>query len=157
MVDENYLEVPLDFDYCRSPKQCGCWYNDTNIGSADKIVGGFESTPHSWPWVVSIRKRTSDIPLGLPICGNSLNISYILFILLKSIGGTLINEQYILTAAHCSYWNIILECFDLFDNLFQASMTALSTKRNQLTSIYLLLDHITQQIHMFIQVKILNI
>ncbi len=55
----------------RSPKQCGCWFNSsTNIKLNERIVGGFESIPHSWPWIVSIRKRTSDKPLGLPICGN---------------------------------------------------------------------------------------
>jgi hypothetical protein len=53
----------------RSPKQCGCWFNNTNLKLTEKIVGGFESIPHSWPWIVSIRKRSSNKPLGLPICG----------------------------------------------------------------------------------------
>ncbi|CAF1215031.1 unnamed protein product [Adineta steineri] len=76
----------------KSPKQCGCWFNSSKVTLTDKIVNGFESIPHSWPWVVSIRKRTSNRPLGVPICG-----------------GTLISEQYILTAAHCFYETLIKE------------------------------------------------
>ena len=46
------------------------------------IVGGFESEPNSWPWAVAIYERTS---FGTQfICG-----------------GTLIDDQYIVTAAHC--------------------------------------------------------
>ncbi|KAF5900282.1 plasminogen isoform X2, partial [Clarias magur] len=44
-----------------------------------RIVGGCISKPHSWPWQISLRTNT-----GLHFCG-----------------GTLINPQWVLTAAHC--------------------------------------------------------
>jgi hypothetical protein len=54
----------------RSPKQCGCWVNDTKVQFTEKIIGGFESIPHSWPWIVSIRKRLTSKPFGVHICGD---------------------------------------------------------------------------------------
>jgi secreted trypsin-like serine protease len=50
-----------------------------------KIVGGVEATPHSWPWQVALYKKTF---LG----------QYYQF-----CGGTLINENFVLTAGHCFY------------------------------------------------------
>ncbi|KAK2864309.1 hypothetical protein Q7C36_003463 [Tachysurus vachellii] len=44
-----------------------------------RIVGGCTSKPHSWPWQISLRTTT-----GLHFCG-----------------GTLIDAQWVLTAAHC--------------------------------------------------------
>uniref|UniRef100_A0A8C9RW30 Plasminogen n=1 Tax=Scleropages formosus TaxID=113540 RepID=A0A8C9RW30_SCLFO len=44
-----------------------------------RIVGGCTSTPHSWPWQISLRTSS-----GLHFCG-----------------GTLIKPQWVLTAAHC--------------------------------------------------------
>uniref|UniRef100_A0A3B3T3H8 Plasminogen n=1 Tax=Paramormyrops kingsleyae TaxID=1676925 RepID=A0A3B3T3H8_9TELE len=44
-----------------------------------RIVGGCKSTPHSWPWQISLRTST-----GLHFCG-----------------GTLIKPQWVVTAAHC--------------------------------------------------------
>lgn len=70
----NYLKLKLRefLLLIRSSKQCGCWWNDTQIKFTEKIIGGYESIPHSWPWIVSIRKRMIDKPLGLAICGDLL-------------------------------------------------------------------------------------
>lgn len=45
--------------------------------SSQRIVGGVEATPHSWPWIVSLQMRDH-------FCG-----------------GTLIDSRHVLTAAHC--------------------------------------------------------
>lgn len=52
--------------------------------SLNKIVGGDEATPGSWPWQVMLRKKY-------------LGGDY------QFCGGTLINDQWVVTAAHCFY------------------------------------------------------
>lgn len=47
------------------------------LGLDDKIVGGYECRPHSIPWQVSLNN-------GWHYCG-----------------GTLINERWVVSAAHC--------------------------------------------------------
>ncbi|CAF3318688.1 unnamed protein product [Rotaria sp. Silwood2] len=44
-----------------SPKQCGC--AQTSPSTHHRIVGGIQAIPHSWPWIVSVRKS------GGHICG----------------------------------------------------------------------------------------
>ncbi|XP_033640586.1 trypsin-2-like [Asterias rubens] len=52
--------------------------------SLSKIVGGSEAVPGSWPWQVMLRKR---------YFGGDYQFC----------GGTLISDQWVLTAAHCFY------------------------------------------------------
>lgn len=59
-------------------QQCGIPQFAPKHGN-DRIVGGTEAAPHSWPWQVSII-----IPSGEHHCG-----------------GSIINNQWILSAAHC--------------------------------------------------------
>lgn len=47
-----------------------------------RVVGGQDASPHSWPWQISLRVN------GGHICG-----------------GTLIDAEYVVTAAHCVYRN----------------------------------------------------
>lgn len=61
---------------------CGITPISPNLESADRIVGGRRSVAGSWPWQCSVRKR-----------GNLLHGHL--------CGGVLINDQWILTAAHC--------------------------------------------------------
>ena len=55
------------------PAQCG------QRAAASRVVNGEEATPHSWPWQISLRYKAYG-----HICG-----------------GSLIKDNYVLTAAHC--------------------------------------------------------
>ncbi|XP_019807018.1 plasminogen isoform X3 [Tursiops truncatus] len=74
------------FDYCDVPH---CASSSFDCGKPQiepkkcpgRVVGGCVSTPHSWPWQVSLRKR---FPPRRHFCG-----------------GTLISPEWVLTAAHC--------------------------------------------------------
>ncbi|CAF3016792.1 unnamed protein product [Rotaria sp. Silwood2] len=74
---------------CNTSYSCGCSstpvvFHDepafsNRLLNQGRIVGGETAQAHSWPWVVSFRL------LGTPMCG-----------------GSLINNEWVLTAAHCS-------------------------------------------------------
>lgn len=61
---------------------CGLTPIRPELRSEDRIVGGRRAVPGSWPWQCSLRRREN--PLYGHLCG-----------------AVLINEQWILTVAHC--------------------------------------------------------
>ncbi|XP_056419590.1 plasminogen [Hyla sarda] len=75
---------PVTWDYCDIPT---CASTEIECGKPKRgqrkcfgrIVGGCEAIPHSWPWQISLR--------------TSYNLHF--------CGGTLIDRQWVLTAAHC--------------------------------------------------------
>uniref|UniRef100_A0A8C5PUH9 Plasminogen n=1 Tax=Leptobrachium leishanense TaxID=445787 RepID=A0A8C5PUH9_9ANUR len=74
----------LKWDYCditrcaTSEVECGK-PKRTQRKCFGRIVGGCEANPHSWPWQISVRTN-----FGMHFCG-----------------GTLLDRQWVVTAAHC--------------------------------------------------------
>ncbi|XP_064015882.1 chymotrypsin-like protease CTRL-1 [Pogoniulus pusillus] len=60
---------------------CGVPAVSPSVASSERIVNGQTATPGSWPWQVSLQSRS-----GSHFCG-----------------GSLINEYWVVTAAHCNF------------------------------------------------------
>ncbi|CAF2120402.1 unnamed protein product [Rotaria magnacalcarata] len=82
---------PISF-VCNTSYSCGCSptpvvFHDgpsfIRLHNQGRIVGGETAQPHSWPWAVSIQLFN-----------------------MHRCGGTLINDEWVLTAAHCSLLSI---------------------------------------------------
>ena len=83
------LGPPISFE-CKSSSGCGCsstfviFHDEPSFSTPvyrsikGRIVGGENAQTHSWSWIVSLRKRNQHF-----------------------CGGSLLNEEWVLTAAHC--------------------------------------------------------
>ena len=81
----NENDVPWCFHYKRVPAftgECGLPPISPNV-LGGRVGGGHEAKPHSWPWQVSLQRSG-----GRHYCG-----------------GSFINDQWILSAAHCAGFN----------------------------------------------------
>ena len=67
-----------DCPECLIPKGTKCFGNQFSVNEESKIVGGTEAVAHSWPWIVSM-----------------------VFFEQVRCGGSILNSEWILTAAHC--------------------------------------------------------
>jgi secreted trypsin-like serine protease len=56
-----------------------------------RIVGGEEAVPHSWPWICLVQTMVEFMNTGQS------------FMKVKTCGASVINENYLLTAAHCAF------------------------------------------------------
>ena len=67
--------IALDFSSVADKLSCG-----KRGLSSERVIGGVEASPHTWPWSVALLR------FDAYFCG-----------------GSLINDQWVVTAAHCLY------------------------------------------------------
>ena len=79
-------EIRQITDTCSCILGCGISKDDLT----KRVVNGKDATPHSWPWMVSLRRN------GRHICG-----------------GSLIKPNWVITAAHCVAYDITVRAYTI--------------------------------------------
>uniref|UniRef100_A0A8C5RB16 Transmembrane serine protease 13 n=1 Tax=Leptobrachium leishanense TaxID=445787 RepID=A0A8C5RB16_9ANUR len=98
----NSIQGSVDVGSCPSGKYLSVQCNDCGSRKMGRIIGGTEANQGEWPWQVSLHQQS----------GNKFS---------HVCGGTLLNTQWVLTAAHCftqtaspSQWRVYAGTISLY-------------------------------------------
>lgn len=82
-ADEDRIIILNDFDTSALPDRSLCGLHSQNETTDDRIMGGEETLIWEFPWIVALEYKSGDG--GVQV----------------DCGGSLINQRFVLTAAHC--------------------------------------------------------
>ncbi|XP_075045860.1 transmembrane protease serine 13 [Mixophyes fleayi] len=107
------IQGSLDSETCSSNQYLSLRCSDCGVQKMSRIIGGIEANTGEWPWQASLQVRS----------GNNF---------VHVCGGTVINNQWILTASHCfaspiplSDWRIVVGTTNLDQSRSMSGVTAI--------------------------------
>ncbi|XP_075696954.1 transmembrane protease serine 13 [Rhinoderma darwinii] len=112
------IQGGLDSDTCSSGRYMSVRCSDCGLQKKSRIIGGTEANAGDWPWQVSLQVRTQR--QYEHVCG-----------------GTIINNQWVLTASHCfsssvplNLWRIVAGTINLDQTRSTSSVAAIIRHEN---------------------------
>ncbi|KAM9299335.1 transmembrane protease serine 13-like, partial [Gastrophryne carolinensis] len=107
------IQGSLDSDTCASGRYLSLRCSDCGQQKMSRIIGGTQASPGEWPWQISLQARSGSS--FVHICG-----------------GTLINNNWVVTASHCfskslplSSWRIYVGAVNLDEVRFASGIAAI--------------------------------